>query len=195
MVDPPCGPSRTRRAQARRTLGRRTHNLGGRPRGERHDVDPHPARGDLLIFWVMGVRDFGAYLRDAVRAGYSFSDTNHVHNEGYEYWIGAIGMEVVPHIPSVIEWKSRDDGEEPAATVGSRIVDFTVHHPEAQNPEGAESLRRFGHRRARPARRRTAPAPSPRNAHRRRDLELIGMSNREEKAMTMRSSKRPIRKR
>ncbi len=88
--------------------------------------------GPRLLFWVMGVRDFGAYLRDAVRAGYPFSDTNHVHNEGYEYRIGAIGMEVMPHIPSVIEWKSRDDGEELAATVGSRIVDFTVHHPEAQ---------------------------------------------------------------
>ncbi len=88
-----------------------------------------------LLFWVMGVRDFGAYLRDAVRAGYPFSDTNHVHNEGYEYSIGAIGMEgmeVVPHIPSVIEWRSRDDGEELAATAGCRIVDFTVHHPEAQ---------------------------------------------------------------
>lgn len=88
--------------------------------------------GPRLLFWVMGVRDLGAYLRDAVRAGYPFSDTNRVHDEIYEYWIGAIGMEVVPHIPPVTEWKSRDDGEELAATVGSRIVDFTVHHPEAQ---------------------------------------------------------------
>jgi len=87
--------------------------------------------GPRLLFWVMGVRDLGAYLRDAVRAGYPFSDTHHVHNEDHEYWIGAIGMEVVPHIPSVTEWESRDDGEELAATVGARIVDLTVHHPEA----------------------------------------------------------------
>jgi catechol 2,3-dioxygenase-like lactoylglutathione lyase family enzyme len=88
--------------------------------------------GPRLVFWVMGVRDLGAYLRDAVRAGYPFNDTNHVRNGGYEYRMGAIDAEAAPHIPSVIEWKSRDDGEELAATVGSRIVDFTVHHPEAQ---------------------------------------------------------------
>jgi hypothetical protein len=88
--------------------------------------------GPRLLFWVMGVRDFGAYLRDAVRAGYPFSYTNHVLNGGYEYRVGAIGAEAAPHIPSVVEWRSRDDSGELAATSGSRIADFTVHHPEAQ---------------------------------------------------------------
>lgn len=88
--------------------------------------------GPRLLFWVMGVRDFGAYLRDAVRAGYPFSDTNHVLNGGYEYRVGAIGAEAAPHVPSVIEWKAHDDGKELAATSGCRIVDFTVHHPEPE---------------------------------------------------------------
>lgn len=88
--------------------------------------------GPKLMFWVMGVRDFGAYLRDAARAGYTFGDTRHVKNGGYEYQIGAIGMEFVPHIPSVIEWKAREDAKELAATSGCRIADFTVHHPEPE---------------------------------------------------------------
>ncbi len=37
-----------------------------------------------------------------------------------------------PRVPSVTEWKARDDGKELAATSGCRIVDFTVHHPEPE---------------------------------------------------------------
>ena len=76
--------------------------------------------------------DFGAYLRDAVRAGYPFNDTNHARNGGYECRVGAIGVEVASHIPSVIGRRSHTDSGKLAATSGCRIVDFTVHHLEAQ---------------------------------------------------------------
>jgi len=41
-------------------------------------------------------------------------------------------VESASHIPSVIEWRFRDDAGELEATVGCRIAGFTVHHPEPE---------------------------------------------------------------
>ena len=93
--------------------------------------------GPRLLLWVVGVRDFGAHLRDAARAGYPLSDMNHVLDGCHGYRVGAMGAQAAPRIPSAVGREAHDGGKKLATTSGCRIVDFTVHHPEPEKVQKA----------------------------------------------------------